>query len=54
MPFGMVSWVGRGMGVLDKSDDRRRRWGSFGGESGASKCNLWGLCDAALSKLLWA
>jgi len=28
--------------------------GSFGGEFGASCCNQWGLCDAALRKLLWA
>ena len=28
MPFGVVSMVGRGMGVLDGDDDHRRR-GSF-------------------------
>jgi len=32
MPFGMVSGVGRGMGVLDEGGDRRR--GSSGGEFG--------------------
>jgi len=51
---GMVSGVGRGMGVLDGGRDRRRGRGSFGGEFRASHCNQWGLCDAALPKLLWA
>jgi len=30
MPFGVVSGVGRGMGVLDGGGDRRRRGGSLG------------------------
>jgi len=33
MPFGMVSWVGRMMSVLDRGGDRRREgqfWGEFG------------------------
>jgi len=30
-PFEVVSWVGRGMGVLDGGDDHRRGKGSFGG-----------------------
>ena len=30
MPFGVVSAVSRGMGVLDGSGDRRRGRGSFG------------------------
>jgi len=30
MPFGVVSGVGRGMGVLDRGGDRRRETGSFG------------------------
>jgi len=54
MPFRMVSAVGRGMGVLDGGGDRRRERDSFDGECGASHCNQWGLCDAALPKLLWA
>ena len=54
MPFGMVSGVGRGMGVLDRGGDRQRGRGNFGGESGASHCNQWVLCDAAVPKLLWA
>jgi len=29
MPFGMVSGVGQGMGVLDGGGDRRRGRGSF-------------------------
>ena len=28
--------------------------GSFGGEFGSSYCNQWGLCNAALPKMLWA
>ena len=51
MPFGVVSGVGRWMGVLDGAGDRRRGIGSFGGEVGASHCNQRGLCDAALLKL---
>jgi len=46
MPFGVVRWVGRGMGVLDGGGDRRRERDSFGGEFGASDCNQWGICDA--------
>ena len=46
--------VGRGMRVLDGSRDRRRGTGSFGGELRPSYCNRWGLCDAALPKLLLA
>ena len=30
MLFGLVSWVGRGMGVLDGGGDRRKGRGSFG------------------------
>jgi len=48
MPFRVVSGVGRGRGVLDKSGDRRRGRGSFGSEFGASHCNLWGLGSEAL------
>ena len=32
IPFGVVSGVGRGMGVLDGGVDRLRGRGSFGGE----------------------
>ena len=38
MPFGVVRWVGRGMGVLDGGGDRRRE-GAVWGEFGASHCN---------------
>ena len=31
MPFGVMSVVGRGVGVLDGGGDRRRGRGSFGG-----------------------
>ena len=44
IPFRVVSLVGRGMGVLDGSGDRRRGRGRFSGEFGASHCNQWGLC----------
>jgi len=30
MPCGMVSGVGRGMGVLDEGGDRQRGGGNFG------------------------
>jgi len=30
MPFGVVSGVGRGMGMLDGGGDRQRGKGSFG------------------------
>ena len=30
MPFGVVSGIDRGMGVLDGGGDRRRKRGSFG------------------------
>jgi len=30
MPFGVVSGVGRGMGVLDGGGDRQKGCGSFG------------------------
>jgi len=46
MSFGMVSGVGRGIGVLDRGDYLRRKGAVLG-------VNL-GLCDAALLKLLWA
>ena len=38
------------MGALDS----RGRRGSVGVNFGASYCNQWGLCDAAVPKLLWA
>jgi len=58
MPFGMVSAVCRGMGVLDGVDNRRMKGNSFGGKFGASRCNQQGLCCVvvrerrALPKLL--
>jgi len=42
MPFGMVSGVGRGAGVLVGGGDRRRERGSFVDEFGASHCNQQG------------
>jgi len=44
MPFGVVSGVRFGSGVLDFGGDRRRGRGSLGGESAASHSNQWGLC----------
>ena len=38
MPFGMVSEVGQGIGVLDGGGDCRRVKGSFGSEWGVSHC----------------
>jgi len=52
MPFGVVSVIGRGMGVLDGVADRRRGRGSFGSEFGVSHCNEWGR-RRDLPKLLW-
>jgi len=63
MPFGVLSGVGQGMGVingvLNGSGDRRRGRGSFWGDFGASHCNKRGLCCVvsrerrALPELLW-
>ena len=41
MPFGVVSGVGLGSGVLDFGGDRRRGRGSLGGEFAASHCKQW-------------
>jgi len=49
MPFGVVSGVGLGMGVLDFGGDRGRGMGSFWDEFGASHCNQWGHCDVIFS-----
>jgi len=57
MPFGMVSGVGRGMGILDGSGDRRRRGAVLGVNVGHPIATNGILCvrggDAALPKLLW-
>jgi len=39
MLFGIVSGVGRGMGVLDRGGDRQRGSVSFWSEFGASRCD---------------
>jgi len=49
MPFGAVSGVWLGMGILDFGGDRRRGMDSFGGEFVASRCNQWDFCDAFFS-----
>jgi len=41
MPFGVVSEVGLGVGVLDFGGDRRRGRGSLWDEFAASHCNQW-------------
>jgi len=42
MPFGVVSGVGRGLGILDGGRDRRRESGSFRvNKRVASNCNQW-------------
>ena len=62
MPFGMMSGVGQGMGVLDGGGDCWRRWGSFGVNvghpitSGDFVAYLFPAMrggDTALPKLLW-
>jgi len=59
MSFGVVSGVGRGVGVLDdpRMEVVEGERGSFEGKCGASHCNQWALSairggDAALPKLL--
>ena len=49
MPFGMVSEVSRGMGVLDGVVIVEGK-GLLGGEFGASHCNQWGLCCVVVRK----
>ena len=57
MPFGVVSGVGRGMGVLDVGGDRGRRRGSFGVNVGYPIVTKVILCvrggDVAFPKSLW-
>jgi len=58
MLLGVVSGVGRGMGVLDRGGDRRSGRGIFGDEFEAFHCNRWDCCVVvrerrALPKLLW-
>ena len=52
MPFGVVSGVGRGVGVLDAGGYCRMGMDSFGGEFGASNCNQWGLCCVKVRELM--
>jgi len=51
MPFGMVSGVGRGMGVLDGVVIIKAE-GQFLGEFGASHCNQWGFCCIVVQKCM--
>ena len=44
VPFGVVSGVGQGMGVLDGGNYRQRKGQFFRDEVVASHCNQWGLC----------
>jgi len=50
MPFGVVSGVGLGMGVLDFGCDRRRGRGSLRAEFAASRFNQWGICCVVVWK----
>ena len=43
MPFGVVSGVGRATGALDGVLIVEGEGAIFGGKSGASHCNRWGL-----------
>jgi len=52
MPFGVVSRVGLGMGVLDFGGDRRRGRGSLAGEFAASHYNQWGICCIVVWKCI--
>jgi len=47
MPFGLVSGVGPGMGVLDRVETAQGK-GQFGGKCRASHCNQWGLCGVVV------
>ena len=48
MPFGVVSGIGLGMGVLDFGGDHRRGRGSFGSEFAASNGDfVASLCESA-------
>jgi len=47
----MLSWVGRGMGVLDWDSDRSSKGsGSFGGKFGTSHGNQRGLCSVVVQQ----
>ena len=50
MPFGVVSGVGLGVGVLDFGGDRRRGRGSLEGEFVASHCNQRRFCGGVVWK----
>jgi len=53
MPFGVVSGVGRGMGVLDGWKSLKGM-DSFGGKCGTSHCNQWRLCGVViLCRKMW-
>jgi len=50
MPFGVMSGVGLGMGVLDGGGNcQRGKEEAVCGEFGVSHCNQWDLCDAFFS-----
>jgi len=50
MPFGVVSGVGRGMGVLDRVEivEGEAAVLPFWGKCEASHYNQWGLCGVAI------
>ena len=52
MPFGVVSGVGQGMGVLDGVVITEGEGAVLGGEFGASHCNQLGFCCIAVRKCM--
>jgi len=52
MPFGVVSGVGIGMGVLDFGGYRRRERSSFWGQFAAYHYNQWEVCCIVVWKRL--
>ena len=52
MPFGMVSGVTQGMGVLDGVAIIKWEGAVLGGEFGASHCNQWERCCVVVQKCM--
>jgi len=50
MPFGIVSGVGRRMGILDGGSLSSKGKGNFWDEFEASHCNQWGRCCVVVQK----
>jgi len=52
MLFGLVSGIGRGMGILDVGGDNSRGRDNFGGECVVYHCNQCGLCGILVQKCM--